>query len=351
MGRENKNQKAMIRMSCTDCDAVLEIDDAFAGGVCRCKHCGTIQTVPKEMTRAATPMAAGVKGVKAAEEKPKALVHQTTVATVAGALDELAHVVASSGLAGAHHVHREAHRGSAKGNGRKIVVLMGVGAVVLVLLGAAVTYWVMRSGRGNGGGQQNGAAEVVGKAAEPKKVVSGVAAVKGPSFMGVALKGPSVVYVLDRGQGTVETFDSMKAAAISSAASLGVERQFAVIFWETDKIIAWPGEGLRAATERNVNECRGAVTDVYCLGQSKVGPALEKAIAQNPAEIVLATGKGGLDEQFVNAVMAARKSGSVKIHTFCLGDGGSVEAMKAVATKTGGEFRAIGTGKLREFVE
>ncbi|MCY2955282.1 MAG: hypothetical protein NTU53_25425 [Planctomycetota bacterium] len=338
----------MIRISCTDCDAVLEIDDAFAGGVCRCKHCGTIQTVPKELKRAATPMAAGVKGVKAAEEKPKALVHQ---ATGAGALDELAHVVASSGLAGAHHVQREAHRAEARGNNRKRMVLMGVGAVVLVLLGAAVTYWVMRSGRATGGGQQNGAAEVVGKVAEPKKVGSGVAAVKGPSFMGVALKGPSVVYVLDRGQGTVETFDSMKAAVINSAASLGVERKFAVIFWETDTIIAWPGEGLRAATEQNVNECRGAVTDVYCLGQSKVGPALEKAIAQNPAEIVLATGKGGLDEQFVNAVMAARKSGSVKIHTFCLGNGGSVEAMKAVATKTGGEFRAIGTGELREFVE
>ena len=26
----------------------LEIDDAFAGGVCRCQHCGTIQTVPSK---------------------------------------------------------------------------------------------------------------------------------------------------------------------------------------------------------------------------------------------------------------------------------------------------------------
>ena len=37
----------MISITCTSCTKVLEIDDAFAGGVCRCQFCGTIQTVPK----------------------------------------------------------------------------------------------------------------------------------------------------------------------------------------------------------------------------------------------------------------------------------------------------------------
>ena len=36
----------MISLSCTHCQRVLTIDEAFAGGVCRCQHCGTIQTVP-----------------------------------------------------------------------------------------------------------------------------------------------------------------------------------------------------------------------------------------------------------------------------------------------------------------
>jgi hypothetical protein len=36
----------MITLPCTSCQRVLQIDDAFAGGVCRCQHCGTIQTVP-----------------------------------------------------------------------------------------------------------------------------------------------------------------------------------------------------------------------------------------------------------------------------------------------------------------
>lgn len=36
----------MIILNCTNCHAVLEMDEAFAGGVCRCRHCGAIQTVP-----------------------------------------------------------------------------------------------------------------------------------------------------------------------------------------------------------------------------------------------------------------------------------------------------------------
>ena len=39
----------MIQINCTNCKALLLIDDAFAGGVCRCRHCGTIQTVPKHL--------------------------------------------------------------------------------------------------------------------------------------------------------------------------------------------------------------------------------------------------------------------------------------------------------------
>ena len=34
----------MIRIACTNCKTVLSIDDAFAGGVCRCQHCGSFPT-------------------------------------------------------------------------------------------------------------------------------------------------------------------------------------------------------------------------------------------------------------------------------------------------------------------
>jgi hypothetical protein len=39
----------MISLPCTHCQKVLTIDEAFAGGVCRCQFCGTIQTVPAHL--------------------------------------------------------------------------------------------------------------------------------------------------------------------------------------------------------------------------------------------------------------------------------------------------------------
>ena len=52
----------MIRINCTHCKAQLSIDEAFAGGVCRCQFCGTIQTVPKHLKGAESVQAASVGG-------------------------------------------------------------------------------------------------------------------------------------------------------------------------------------------------------------------------------------------------------------------------------------------------
>lgn len=37
-----------MELDCPSCELVLEIDIAFAGGVCRCSSCGTLMTVPRD---------------------------------------------------------------------------------------------------------------------------------------------------------------------------------------------------------------------------------------------------------------------------------------------------------------
>lgn len=37
----------MIKLDCPGCDKGLEIDEGFAGGICRCYDCGTLMTVPE----------------------------------------------------------------------------------------------------------------------------------------------------------------------------------------------------------------------------------------------------------------------------------------------------------------
>src|ERR1700710_2160597 len=90
----------MIQINCTQCQEVLQIDDAFAGGVCRCKHCGTIQTVPKRLKGSngdsaaitQSAMAAGISLTRTAGKNP------TYDQGSGTGLDDLAGIVASSGL-------------------------------------------------------------------------------------------------------------------------------------------------------------------------------------------------------------------------------------------------------------
>ncbi len=51
----------MIRLDCPGCNHVLELDTGFAGGFCRCNHCGRHILVPEpkhttETTRPRSPL-------------------------------------------------------------------------------------------------------------------------------------------------------------------------------------------------------------------------------------------------------------------------------------------------------
>src|SRR5580704_16163288 len=95
----------MIRITCTHCRQVLTIDDGFAGGVCRCQHCGTIQTVPASKTGGAgaktSALGAAARTLyRAAEHASQGNrqdfsgEHMLSDST----LEELAEIVSSSGL-------------------------------------------------------------------------------------------------------------------------------------------------------------------------------------------------------------------------------------------------------------
>src|SRR4051812_32994467 len=89
----------MISVICTQCRARLEMDDAFAGGVCRCQYCGTIQTVPSlsKIKRQMSPMgsAPGAAPPAVAPASPRPQASDAPAAEPSG-LDALAEAVASS---------------------------------------------------------------------------------------------------------------------------------------------------------------------------------------------------------------------------------------------------------------
>jgi von Willebrand factor type A domain len=378
----------MIRLTCTHCKSTLEMDDAFAGGVCRCQHCGTIQTVPSHAKSTAYPQPA-TKSSSKSLYKGRTTTNLDSATSSSSGLDELASAVASSGLAselskqpggrvggdanGAGRQSGSSSRSSSsRGNGSRgqtlayrtpdagakknnlvLILALAGGGVAVLLVVVLLAFLLMRGSAvsiapagGTGGASGGAVTSVSGSGGE-----SG--ATSGPRFCDLPLTGQRVVYVLDRGDASKMLFDPLKNAAYKSVETLGDDREFAIVFWKrsTDsglEDVSFPIKGTVRATKNELDACKKKFEDLTASGATEIDDAINAAMARNPDEIVIATPKGYLlEENVLAAVDRARGTSSVKIHTIGLGFGGSSNVLKAIAQKTGGTYREIPEKDLR----
>ena len=320
----------MIHLTCTSCKKVLSIDDGFAGGVCRCQQCGTIQTVPSHLKHK-TAQAVGTATPAVSEPLYQ---NKARVAATGSGLDQLADIVASSGLAGTglSHLRPTPAKAGAVPPQKQPAILIGAIAGGAVLLGMLITWLAMR-----GGGTAPPRPALPPMVQQPAAPAS-----REPGFLGMKITVPSVIYVLDRGTGTQETFAAMREAAVRSLASLGPDRRFQVIFWDVDgELIALPEEGMQPASEQRIAAVVQRIQGIGAYGASSPVSALRKALAAKPAAIFFASGKWGLDSDLAQ-ILDVVKDSRVPIHTFCLNPAaGSPKAMQDIATKTGGTYSEV----------
>jgi hypothetical protein len=351
----------MISLTCTNCRTVLTIDDAFAGGVCRCQHCGTIQTVPTHLKggaqRAATAAAVSAAGAITGAKQQKAIYTRDRAAEsgvrISTGLDELAEVVASSGGIGsggsglrAGRLRQTSQPSPTRAVQPPLKFWLSIASgVIAVLLVIVVWLSLGKSAQRDDEASDNAGSPV---ATIPTQVTPAPA---GPHFCGIALDAPVVIYVLDRGSATSEVFDALKEASYKSIESLGADRKFQVIFWNNGQDDSYPA-GLPAyARADNVTACRRATEDITAFGQGEPTAALRRAFANKASVIILATGKGlELDPGLVQQTLQIRKDSPTRIHTIAIGDVES-PVLKEIAAKTGGEYKTITPSTLRAFGE
>jgi hypothetical protein len=364
----------MISLTCTHCQTVLSIDDAFAGGVCRCQHCGTIQTVPSHLKNGAA-VKSGAQAVGAA---PKALYQSrrttgTTRADESGTgggtgsgtgsgtgLEDLADVVASSGLGGSglssmrprKRQQRQATDSSTVAPPpapSKTPLLLAGGAVAAAAIGIAIWWFVAAGSKGPQPITGPGADQTTN--GQPPSASPDQAAAAGPQFCGIPLAGSSVVYLLDRGDSAKSIFDAVKEAAYKSIESLGSDRKFQVLLWDNDTTQAgYPGGSATFSTKENLEACRRALEDVTAEHQSTINAPLARAVAEGPDSIVIVTAKGfELDDTFTTGVQSILKNNSIKLYTFSIQDDGQGDCLplQKLAKQTGGEYKSLSDGAVR----
>lgn len=334
----------MISITCTNCRANLTIDDAFAGGVCRCQFCGTIQTVPAK----GRPSAAASASKPQATPAAKALYQNKARSRQAGSngtgLDDLASVVASSGLAGSGLSSRR-HTAAVETEKKKnlLPILLIACAVLIVILGIVLAV-VLFHGHGSGqpGGQTTDNGQTSG---------SGAAAA---SFCGIPLHAGSTIFLLDRGNSISEQFDTVKAAAFKAIDQFGPGRKFQVILWDNDASGAaeFPVGQLLDATSGNATQLRQYFQDAVATGRSHLSGVLKEAASRDPNEIVIVTGKGAddLDDDDAAALqsMIGKNIRIDAVQVYPVSPSPN-KVLQEVNRATGGQFRNVSAAELRDF--
>ncbi|MEM6314528.1 MAG: hypothetical protein AAF743_10595 [Planctomycetota bacterium] len=309
----------MIELQCTHCGERMQIDDAFAGGVCRCRYCKTIQTVPSKHKL----------GQAAQTPTPQPVRTGTSLGQAPGGsgtgLEELGELVSSGGLGSG--MRAKARKASAKPaqpstTARPVWIWAGAGGllVVAVLVVAAVLLV---------GGD------------EPVEV-------RTPGVLGLVLpEAGTVVYVVDVGPSFEEYRRELARAVEDSVTSLGNGRGVQVVLAGRAPGLSFPA-GPTMRTNQTGPDLAATLMamDAEDTSDLQAGLALAETAAADDGVIVLISGKAW---QIAPQFLVPSDPG-VPVYTVAVGGDHFDGTFAKLAADTGGRSIALTQAELQSAV-
>jgi len=299
-----------LKIRCTDCTKKISIDEAFAGGMCRCPYCKAIVAVGGGM----------VNGAKGARPDAPTV---RSVAPGAGASAEAA--IAEENIPMA-----------------RPVMIQGIVTIVLLVLlmgmvagGVALALW--------------GGPDV--PVPEPEPVVEELNPFdpggRAATVAGMTLTAP-VVYVIDIGGAMRDVLDYGVFMTIVSAQSLGADNEFAVLLtgetegrWVQDEYAAGGAAGANAVGEAMGKLQAGFITDRDA--------ALREAFKKDPAPktVVFFTSEAVEDGE---ELAAEAKAKGIRIVAIALDSDPEARMILAkLAADTGGQSKEFSVAELEQY--
>ena len=292
-----------MKVRCEQCCKKISIDEAFAGGMCRCPYCKAITRAgggPREARAAARPDRPTSPGEPAVVPRERA--------AEPGAIP-LAKPVLIQG----------------------VVALALVG--LLVLLGAAAVVFSVVKARQP-------------EATPPAAPAENPFAKAGPNVAGMEI-APPVVYVVDASSGMDGLYDAAGVIVRHSIRSLKQGEKFNLLLVREEGferlsagwVAAGPGREARAGKFVEARVPAGA---------TELDRAVREAILLLPDTVVVIAAKGPTDPKRL-----ARQAQPVRCAIYCLSLGSDTvpKTMEKLASATGGKCKALQTDEIAGWVE
>jgi len=298
-----------MKIRCQQCRKSISIDEAFAGGFCRCPYC-----------KAITKVSGRARGKPATAERPE----------MPGPAQP------------AEGEPQEALPVANPANVRGLVALVISGLLVLLAVSAVTAYfWLIRPG---------GQAPADGPArhAPGRQAQSDLEEQTNPFLrQGVRVAGmefqPPVVYLLDSSWSMSDFLDPAAAVVRYSIRSLGPQQKFNVMVAREDGL-ALLSEGWLSGGDEGDARAGEFFRKYLPAGAAELGSGLSRALAARPKTVVLLAAKA-LQEP--GPLIEQARAQNTAILTVSLGAYPEVsEQFSELARQTGGDCAEFSLGRL-----
>ncbi len=334
-----------ITIECSGCKKRISVDEAFAGGMCRCPYCKEIVEVPSagggsQVARPDRPVRrAPAPAVRTTPQEPPPGVKAPPASRP----------VDGSG-------HREIPTAKPVRNTGLMIGLLALLAGLTVAALVGVFYIQSRADRQEGDSPEDGVVDSQGdvdlpgppvRQANPFIIAAGASAVAGDIDI-----QPPVAYVLDAGGSMRWVFGYAVELAAVSVGSLPADAEFGLL---VSRDPAEGGavdmtEGLTGAGAGSAEKVRSKLEELPPSGATSetLPKAIRRAMALQPATIVLVAGKSVEDD----ALAGDLKSAGVRLVALTIDAYLEVEENHAALVKaTGGVQRSFSDSKLERLYD
>lgn len=362
-----------IIVECHKCSTVLELDDGFRGGVCRCGRCGALLQVPLEAgTAASVSRRASPDTLPQSASRPDAPTHDSGAigSGIGSGIRRPAAPPAGSGaFAGSGGLSRQpsvkeragsatrAHQTemspprapasqrapSTKPKKRLLGLdplvfwsLMAVGLLFLVAVGLIL--WQILGQRSRiRTASRHGQSYI-------SHSLDGGQKTTGPQFLGIPLTGDKIVFSLDGSSANTNSFSYVTQGVQEALATLAPDQQFRVAIWRHKGLTLLPARGwLNRADVKALRPVLHRLRNALSYGSNDTVQSMLASLALGGNQVIFVTAKFQMPHHLVATIEAKRRPGQ-RLDVISV-DGERRELQK-LAQQCDGQFRKYSVSEL-----